>query len=271
MSTKRAKLEERLREMRALKDRQRNALEQIQTLLGKADIKRNSVRDNQRHWNHVLNNLETSLDEAKSRFNVSEQEIVQMRKRLERVRDGGPDDTLDDLPDLTDELSPADASSILSPQDLASLEDPALAAAHIVETPLEDLADLPLQEVALGKSHLEEKSQDEGKEKLDLKRLAGRLELYRNTRPPAAQEISSFNNELDLRRQRLLRTATEKIIARKIESMTLEEVKVVKNCYDLMTNRLVLDPAGERLKNILENSMAELGARIAELNIVWKK
>ncbi len=141
------------------------------------------------------------------------------------------------------------------------------AARKILETPLEDIGKLSLEEVASLHNQVAEDNFEAAL--ADTDRLLGRLEFANQTTseppPRAAGSGPPVDKEQEQRRQQILRMALEKIRTGKLEGMTLEEIRLTITCYDLLTRRLTSSPRDERLKRILGAAVKVLQRRLIEM------
>ncbi len=258
MSKELAELKEHLATLREQEAQHARNVEQVRTKLADADRRRRTDTENQRRWNHVLNNLESCLDDAKARLEMcrlsirrTENEMDLLREKAEREARTAwlaPDpDVAAMLPDLSGEAMQA--------------------ARKILETPLEDIGKLSLEEVASLHNQVAEDNFEAAL--ADTDRLLGRLEFANQTTseppPRAAGSGPPVDKEQEQRRQQILRMALEKIRTGKLEGMTLEEIRLTITCYDLLTRRLTSSPRDERLKRILGAAVKVLQRRLIEM------
>lgn len=199
------------------------ALAKVRLLLAKADVQYRRDPASARKWHKVLENLEASLDECKSRVNVTEVEL----RRLEAKSAAGG------LSEASEEVSkPTPPSDI-------DMDSPWPAPMNLEE------ACLLQEKIDAGEIHDKHVEAE-----LELSNQLGE-----NYEPDESGKIP--------RRQHVLRGAIDKISRRDYDGMSYDEVKIVLACESLLTSRLEPTPRDERLKRIIAGASRVLRQRKA--------
>lgn len=211
------------------------ALAKVRELLAKADEEYRRAPQGDRQWHRVVDNLETSLDEAKSRLNVAEIETQRFEEKL---------------------------AAYLAQREGAD-EEPVVE--RITLTPANDIdapwpAPMSLEEASVLREQLDSGTiQDTVVE--------ARLELS-NQLGEAYEKDESGKVP---RRQLALRAAIEKINQGHYDKMTYDEIKLVLACRKLLTSRLEPKPRDERLKRIIDGASRVLLRRKEALEAEFKR
>lgn len=237
----------------------------IRDLMAKTGERRKTDPSNENRWDSVLNNLENALEEAESGLDSS----ARMIEQLPDTGQSGPSSqpasgkhvsgALPRRQCVEEQLFDAEPP----PQEILEKElppeDPYAAARSVLETPMEELGDLTLQELALAKSYLD--SLPGGISPLPIERsLNARLELA-NQAPHSAHGIDDNKR----RTQNMLRKAVKKVKAKHVEELTVEEVDLITNGYTLLTQKIKRKDNDDRLLELLHNSMDKLEDRCGDL------
>lgn len=206
-------------------------LDEVKSLLAKADTRLREEPDQRRRWQDVIDKLELSLTEIRARCEHTELELKFARGQsssppLQRTEfTGNVSDSGIRFVNSMMDLSPASISGL-------SLEEIAQAHAHGTSTRL-----------STGERALYE----------------ARLETANQVRAAAP---SQDDTELPSRRTQLtLRAAIDKIQTGRIESMSPDEVRLTLSCYELMARRVNPTPSDLRLKRILGGALNILQRR----------
>lgn len=217
---------ERVASARKRHQESREALEKVRSLLLKADRQYHRAGPEARKWHKVLENLEASLDECKSRVTVTATELRRFEGKLAALLAG-------------DEI-PAGAPTPAPPEN-ADVD---------IDSPWPSPMDL--EEACLLRERI-----DEGE--IHDKKLEARLELSNQL-----GDTYDVDKSGDLpRRQLALRGAIDKISRRDFDGMSYEEVKLVLACRSLLTSRLEPTPRDGRLKRIIDGASRVLKQRKA--------
>lgn len=227
-------------------DEARLAMEKIKALLAKADIRRHREPQNVRRWNEVLDHLEASLDEARSRIESGQLEAQRLQSMLRDIQFSGKTDEEINLGSFAGQGS--------APPSAGNTERALLNASFL------ELGKFSLEQIALVQSNLMEEN---SARTAAAEQLLGRVELANQVRDEgaAATNASTANYE---RRQLLLRTAIDKIQTNRVDTMTGEEVRLVISCHSLLSRRLRPTPKDERLVRILSAAIKVLQRKHAE-------
>jgi hypothetical protein len=212
-------------------------------LIGRAEEKHRNDKKRRRKWNRILIRLEDSLLEAKKAVAECDTLI-----EIARGRGDKPAEEPDQQPAPAEELSakPTDA-------------DPEKRAAYaIVETPMEELADISLEHVALARAYMARDGYAAHDEEFK-RALAAKLELA--SQLPRSQD--SAREKAERRDQRLLREAVKKMQAGEIDAMSHDELDLLLNCYTILTNKLVPTSNTNRLLEIISRTIEPLRAERA--------
>jgi chromosome segregation ATPase len=78
--TVRAQRVDRIRELQRTRNEYANKLDEVRAKIARADERRRTDRANERKWNRVLDQLESSMDDLKSAIAACEGELTQLRK-----------------------------------------------------------------------------------------------------------------------------------------------------------------------------------------------
>ena len=207
-------------------------LEEIRSLLSKADARLREDPENRRRWLSVIENLENSLTETKARLEHVELAIQRgntaAEPETERNVGGGLSDSGIRYVDNVLRMSVLEVSSL-------SLEDLSRTQAH-AETP---------------GLHPEQRA-----------RVASKIELANQLRSTADE---AGDADLPSRRaQLILRGAIDKIQAGRIMAMSSDEVQVLSACHELLIRRVNPSPADQRLKRIVGGALNLLQRRQSE-------
>ena len=239
MESNRAALQTKLDQLRGRLRHDQENLAAVMELLRKADERRKTEPGNRTMWHRVLNNLERSLIELRSRMQSAEIEIGKLENELvefpDQETDGPP-------PDSARESTGAQAALPLDPP-LSRAPLPMEAARLILARPVEEIAELTLQDVSLMFDSVT-------------------MENVAAAAPDAAQLMNTLEfagqrsegdaaGEAEGRRQTVLRCAIEKIQTNQFDKMTPEEVRMTLVCYESLTRRANRTPKDERLCRIL--------------------
>lgn len=233
-----------LRELQGRRKAAQDVLEQITSLLAKADARRTGDPEGQRRWNHVLDHLERSLDEARARIERIDLYIAQTQAVLEG-RGAAP------------ALKPGEDSEELAGSEIQLSQDPDEAVSQVLAMSLTDLSKLSMEQVALLHAQLPEHDTD--LQPAEVKRAEARIELANQVRGALKGETQRPLSITERRHQYLLRAALEKTRAGRISDVTREEKKLIASCYEMLSRRLEPDARDERLKTMLKQALDTLG------------
>jgi len=215
------------------REKRQDVVEETLKLIGRAEDRHRNDKKQRRKWNRILIRLEDSLLEAKKA--VAECDTLM---EVERGRAEKPAEEPEREP-----AQPPDA-------------DPeALAAYRIVDTPVEGLADISLEDVALAQAYMARDSYAAHGEGFK-RTLAAKLELAGQL--PRAQ--SAPPKQTERRNQPLLREAIQKMQTGGIEKMSDDELDLLVNCYTVLSNRLVPTANTNRLLEIISRTIEPLRA-----------
>ena len=210
--------------------------EETLKLIGRAEERHRNDKKNRRKWNRILIRLEDSLLEAKKA--VAECDTLM---EVERGRGEKPVEEPD--------------REGAQPEQPPDADPEALAAYRIVETLVEGLADISLEDVALAQAYMARDSyaaHDEGFKRT----LAAKLELA--SQLPRSQGLAP--NQAERRDQGLLREAVEKMQAGEIGAMSDDELDLLVSCYTILSNKLVPTTNNNRLLEIISRTIEPLRA-----------
>lgn len=221
--------------------RRQTVLEQTLSLLDRAEEKRRTDRENRRRWNRVLTRLEDSFIEAKQSVAECDTLIEIERKRAQQPSE---------KPEEKGEPAPIAASSA---QD--NVDPEARAAFRIVETPMENLSDVALEEVALARAYTE-RSAFQAHDGQFRTKLSAKLELA--SQLPDESAVSSEKEER--RHQHVLRDAIEKLITKRFDVMTGDEIQLILSCYTVLSTKLVPTASNKRLADLISRTITKLRA-----------
>lgn len=240
MESNRAALQTKLDQLRARLRHDQENLAAVMELLRKADERHKTEPGNRTMWHRVLNNLERSLVEVRSRIQSAEIDIGKLENELA----GLPDQEADVPPPDSADASPGPQAAV-SPFEppLSRARLPMEAARLILARPVEEIAELTLQDVSsmfdsVAIENVAAAAPDAGQ-------LITTLEITGQTSGGDAA------GDTEHRRQTVLRCAIEKIQTNKFDKMTPEEVRMTLVCYESLTRRANRTPKDERLCRIL--------------------
>jgi len=222
-------------------------VEETLKLIGRAEERHRNDKKSRRKWNRILIRLEDSLLEAKKA-------VAECDTLIEIGR--GKEDTPAEEPEQ--EHRPAEAAPARPTH-----ADPESSAAYaMVETPIEELADISLEDVALARAYTARDNYAAHDEEFK-RTLAAKLELA--SQLPRAQDPPL--EQAERRDQRLLREAVKKMQAGEIEAMSDDELDLLVNCYTILTNKLVPTTNNNRLLEIISRTIEPLGTERARRHL----
>lgn len=221
-----------------------NALKQIRELLANADIRRKSVAPHELgRWNKMLDALERQMDQAKAVLADVEQRIKRMQFRLERLHGQPRAGASATPPSRTDTLA------------TTGVED---ASAHILGIPRDRVSQLGLDEIAELHEQISNQKNNKENSGLNIKHSEQKRQLYKRQEPtrPDADTRQSSSQSISPTFDRIIKT----IQRHEIDSLTPEDVGLVRAALERFSQKGDLSPREERLKSLLQ----------AALNI-WEK
>jgi hypothetical protein len=213
------------------REKRQDVVEETLKLIGRAEERHRNDKKRRRKWNRILIRLEDSLLEAKKA--VAECDTLM---EVERGREEKPAEEPE-----RKEVQPPDADA------------EALAAYRVVDTPVEGLADISLEDVALAQAYMARDSyaaHDEGFKRT----LAAKLELA--SQLPRAQ--SSVPKEAERRNQPLLREAIERMQTGGVGAISDDELDLLVNCYTILSNKIVPTTNNNRLLELISRTIEPL-------------
>ena len=267
-------------------------LDRVKDLLGKAD-RRFKETENKRRWHLVLDNLEHALDEAKARVLHCELEIERRKRKLEElaarrehpVAPGAEPDkaapAYEPLALTEEQVIALQAAGVsvrdLSAADLSELELPSISqkgSERVLAIPLEELSQMTLDEVEQLHSQILtpiEEDMPQPAETSPAPETSPQSPIEAPPRRPVASlrprrqsrhDQASFYEQ---HKQRTLRNAVQKIRENRIDALTIEEIDLVNNTYERLSQQVSAATTDEELKNALGAAMEKLGDKCAEL------
>lgn len=223
--------------LEAERDTIERKIEEVRTLLARADQRLREDPENRRRWLSVVENLEASLIELRARQQRNEIELKQAE---------------------TSQATPTREPQLGHPLTESST--------HLLESvaamPLVSASAMTLEQAARIESLCREGG---GGELNDTRRaqVLARVELA-NQSPPTYTDDAE---ELPARRTQLaLRGAIDKIQHGRIDTMTSDEVRMTVACYDLIRRRVNPTPSDQRLTRILGAAINILNRKHAEFS-----
>ncbi len=265
------RLETRLQELQNQLASRKKTLEHVQELLERAD-QRCAEADNKRRWYHVLDNLEHALDEAKARVAQSDQEIKQLKRKLDGLAQQHSDDA-DAEPMVEDKLIALQASGVnvggSTDADSSQIDLPKVSpqgAEKVLSIPLDELSGMSLDEVAdLHNEILQKEDARNGADAESSRAGATPDEHHPRGRHRVGNESRQTLSFHEQRRQSVLRNAVDKIRSERLDALTIEEIDLVTDLYERFSKRLEANKSDERLRSILGGTLEKLSDRISEL------
>lgn len=247
MPKSRKKIEKRLTKLDAEKQEHLKLLDRIDDLLGKAERRRKREPKQAVRWNRTLDNLEESLIEHRMMLSVCVQEIERLTKDLE------------DAPDVDEEdTGPEEGESAAgSPEEVFRW-----AAERLLSTPVEDVQDLGIQEVAMAKSFMES-GDSEQRDAASQEALDERLEAYSRNEPRTGSGPGNGDTIDWRRRQSALRKALAKGAGSRVGTLTLNEVELIAQCHEIIAKRAHLNAGDERLEDLLAKTRARIREKLS--------
>ena len=222
------------------REKRQDVVEETLKLIGRAEDRHRNDKKQRRKWNRILIRLEDSLLEAKK--------AVAECDTLMEVERGRAEKPIEEP--QREEAQPPDA-------------DPeALAAYRIVDTPVEGLADISLEDVALAQAYMARDSfavHDE----VFRRTLAAKLELAGQL--PSAH--GSPPKPAERRNQPLLREAIAKMQTGRIAKLSDDELDLLVNCYTILSNKLVPTTNNNRLLELISRTIEPLRAERAHRHL----
>ncbi len=249
MSGPKIELENRLSILREREGESRLQVEKLYGLLEKADQRRKGEPQNVSHWNSVLDNLESALDEARARLVSIQAEMGQLEKQLREVPAAAPS------PASTGEVV-LDAPDLPPGGDISLSNSGRDAAKQILDMSLSQIGALNLQEVSILHSQVTADISDPNSSHFG--QLMGKLE-YANQCPES--QDGDLANDPEQRRQQALRNAIDKIGTNRLDELSEGEIRMVLTCHDLLTRKLKSTPREERLRRVLDAAVKVLRRR----------
>lgn len=225
-------------------------LVRVKELLAKADARLRAANEDRRKWGRVVTNLEASLDEARARL---ERARVELRMAEQQAESGIQPPQA--KPEVA--VSPAAPSSDYG----TSLSDSSLSLLKgLMQRPMQELAQVPLEEMVLIEAALPEEEVLEKTE--DGRRLLGRIELVNQTRESPEERFDPAGE--DRRRQVVLRAAIDKLQKNQVDKMTPEEIRMTLVCHTLLSRRLNPSIRDQHLLRILSAAINVLRRKNTE-------
>ncbi len=216
-------------------------VEETLKLIGRAEEKRLHDKENRRRWTRILIRLEDSLVEAQKAVAECDTLIDVERGRSQVT--GGKSEEIREPARVEPESAAADA-------------DPERRAAYkIAETPMEELADISLEDAAFARAYMERHDFGAHDESFR-KRLAAKLELA--SQLPGGVDVRSEYG--DRRTQLALRQAITKMQSGQIAKMDDNEIELLVNCYTVLRNKIVPTESNKRLLAIISRTIGDLRA-----------
>lgn len=273
MAETRAELGQHLARLREEEEGVRGSIDHVYELLSKADQRRRDRRGDRRRWNRTVDNLERTLLERKSRLVGCEQEIIRFTRKLDETEDASEappeeadsEETLSDKPEeaIEAEAESAVEASPSNAQELTS-DEFELAAEYMLTIPLKEVGDISLQEVGLVKTFLESEASS-GLSAKKRKALGRRIERY--DREKERKEAAKADSDRKERRQQiLLRSALDRCASDQIGSLTLNEIELIANCFEIVSSHSKKADEDAHLKAILEKAVRQINEKCARLN-----
>lgn len=200
-------------------------LEEVRTLLAKADARLKEDPENRKRWLSVVENLEASLTEVRARLEAADNDLRLM----------GSGGVSAPPPDIH--------------QRSANVVE------NVLEISLGDLSRLSVEDIAKAQGECQHTGGDAERRG----RALARLELANQMR---AEAPAQDEGDLPSRRSQIaLRSALNKIQTGRIATMTGEEIRMTVACYELMVRRVNPSPSDLRLKRILSGAINILQRR----------
>ena len=252
-------LEAELKKLREERAQQEASRQSVLESLTKAEARRAAERQEQAHWNRVIDHLEHSLDEVKARLARSDGEIARAERELKEAETGGAptDKERSDAAASTPRAVRRPTAEAMDTFEhlLADLPtDPTQAARRILQMTPEELGTLNLEEVAILHGQI---ALDDGSAPLpDLDLNAEGVELVAHSHDDLGEE-----DEIQRQRQAMLRSAIGKIQANRLDELTDAEERIVAATSILLERRPAANPRDERLRRILGAAVRRLRAR----------
>ena len=265
------KLREQIGQLEALRDQAKAAVENVLQLLKKADKRR--LLEGERPWNRILDNLERTLDLTRSRLTKYEQQIKECTRQRRRIQEGLPAPTSGAVPGDEEQATPGVLAALL-PQGVRLPRDHVRAAERILAMPLDVLANLTLNEVAEMNDQLFEQDEEQparvpsdAREAPSKKsRLAQRIKRAKQTREAlAATRRPPEPSFAERRRRKTLRESVAKVMSGNSKALDLEEVEILLQCHESLTERASVTVNDLRLKGILDGALESIQERGSEL------
>lgn len=227
----------------------------LYSLLDKADKRKKGSPKDSRRWNRTIDQLETSLIETKSHLQGCQQDLKEMRRHL------GVTESEIDRP----EAAPTELEAVEAPG--VTEDELELAAEHVMSTPMNEVQELPLQEVAMAKAYLETKGAATSKgEKREA--LSKRIEEY------SGMSLATTGTAVDKserRHQHMLRNALEKAVGNEIDSLTIMEIEMIAGCVELTRKRAAAGGENSRLDAVLTKAVENIHSKCSHLNQVYER
>lgn len=247
-----------LREERAQAEASRRS---VLESLEKAESRRAENPSARGHWDKILEQLESSLDDVKARLASLDGRIAHAERSLKTAEAGPAPADAEPTPEA-DSAPPADAPEPQAEEGsafeqlLARLpSDPEKAARRIMELSPEKLGGLNLEEIAI--LHGQIAVDDSGSPLPDLDLDSSGVEVVKHDKGAMNAEEARARRE----RQDLLRSALDKIRANRIDELTSAEERIVNVTRILLERRPPANPRDERLRRILGAAVRRIKSR----------
>ncbi len=214
-------------------------LAEVHRLLKRADARRVAPNEDRSKWNQVIDNLEKSLNDLRSKESLIESELRAARRLLQQ--------------DLAEGAETATAQvSIRSTAELSRATSVEHLAEHILDEPVRTVDDLSLEQMSRLKSHLTDGAGTAQEEK-EQAALLSRVEQVNQMQPRMIKPKAEEN-----RHQFILRAAIDKLKSEKLDVVSYGELKLLFACYSLLSKRLEPTANDRYLQKLLEPSIKEV-------------
>ena len=233
------------------KGNRKAVVDHIRDLLDKTSERIESDSGNVDCWQDVLSNLEGALEEAETLLPNPAPTWEKVEPSLADLLPPRPsvDEQLFKVPPL-----PPEKLELERPP-----EEGYAAAVRVLRIPMEELATLSLQDIALAKSYLTMTTKDNKPLSHAQKTLASRIELANQLH--GSDPGAFIASPEERRKQAVLRHAVDKISDGDFEGLTVKELDVITNSYTLLNHRITLQGEDERLLRLLQENMESLEKR----------
>ena len=210
-------------------------LDEVKGLLARADARVREEPENRRRWATVVENLEASLAELRVRLQRNELELKQAEGQLPSK-----------LPAIGATLSDSSTNLLTS----------------VIHMSVNEVSSLTLEQAARIEADCTNSDLVGPEQRVQ---VLAHVELANQSAPPPTPACD--DGELAARRSQLaLRGAIDKIQTGRIDTMTMEEVRMTIACYDLIRRRVNPTVSDQRLTRILGAAINILNRKHAEFS-----